>query len=658
MVFAGEDCSILKIHKMLMAGVNPAQRDTKVLKYMHKLFSTCLLVQDGSNVSELEITEVNLHPGNGFSPDQGKSILLAGGFSSITPESGFPSSSTLQLNHDLAKFSAEELSVIARAELKRINAIDYRSYTVDADNRVCVISDNGEQLEKFIDTYGGVLEIEPLLVKGYHPEIPTATELSIDSNGPKCHLKYQIRSPINFELCTYCGECGPACPEGCISENLFINYNICTFCKECEKVCEAKAIDVHGAISKTLDVPALIILGKFSVELPEGSGNVFYEETLSDYFATLFPCQIDEVVSCNNGLCQFSGNIGRGCDLCLSSCSYGAITQDGRGVTVDSLKCEECGACVAACPTGALQNERFSDSSFVDYFCDVAIPQDGTVVIGDEKSLHGLWWQQQGKKRDNIFFLQYENVQSLTLFHFLYLLSRGARQIVLLESEAQEGGQPSAEKQRSLANEILGQLYDTHDAVVSCRLQDFDSLLDTPKDAPSVGSFGSVQKIDTFVNRRRSLVYALEALVNNSGREISMRPEGYIPFATVSCNSERCTQCMACLGGCRIEAMSADQQQLTLNHIGAMCVGCGLCVRICPENALTISPEFTLAGDFFAPALMAKAEPMACKSCGKVFGTRKSFDRVMAILSKKETVDTSHFEYCDTCRVVKIFETE
>ncbi len=641
---------------MLVAGADPVQHEAKVWKFMHKLFPTCLLIQDGSNSPELQITEVNLHPGCGFPSDQGKTILLAGGFSSITAESGFPLSSTLQLNHALATLGAGELATLAQAELKRFNGLDYRSYTVEADNRVCVLGDNAEQLNKFMDTYGGVLNVEPLLVKGYHPEIPTVTELNIDNHGLQCRLEYQVRSPINLELCTYCGACGPACPEQCISEKLFVNYDACTFCKECEKVCVAKAIDVHSALSKVLEVPALIILGTFKVELSEGFGKVFYEDNLAEYFATLFPSQIDEIITCNNDLCQYSGNLGRGCDLCLSSCPHGAIIQDSKGVSVDSFKCEECGACVAACPTGALQNQRFNDSSFVDYFCAVTIPPDGTVVIGDEKSLHGLWWQEQGKRRENTFFLHYDTAHSLSLFHFMFLLSRGARRIILLEREGQEDGIPAAKKQMSLANEMLNRLYDIDDAVLSCSLDDFGSLMT----APLAGSFGSPAGTGytAFNNRRHSLVVALEALVKNSGRELSMQPEGYIPFATVSCNSERCTQCMACLNDCRIEAMRADPQQLSLNHLGAMCVGCGLCVRICPENALTISQEFTLGNDFFVPREMAKAEPMACKKCGKVFGTRKSFDRVMAILSKKETVDTSHFEYCDTCRVVKLFESE
>lgn len=618
---------------------------------MSKLFSTCLLIQESSNITKLEMTEVNLHPGIDFSPDQGKPILLAGGFSSITPESGFPLSSTLQLNYDLAAFNAEELKNIALAELGRINQINYRSYTAETDKRVCVISDNSKRLTTFIDIYAGLLDIEPILVKGYHPDIPTVTECEISAYGDGYRLDYQLRSPINFETCTYCGRCGPVCPEQCIAENLFVDFTTCTFCKECEKVCGAKAIDVHGAINNVLNIPAIIILGDFKMDVPAGADGVFHEENLQDYFKTLFPSQIDEIITWEKKLCHFSGN--HGCDLCLSSCFHAAITQDFRGVTINSLKCEECGACVAACPTGALQNERFSDGSFVGYFRNVNIPRDGTVVIGDKDTLHRLWWRQQGRRCENIFFLQYDSVASLSLFHFMFLLNSGARRIVVLESCGQIDAQ--AKKQLNLANHLLTQLFDIEDAVVSCRLQDFDVLMTAPL-AGSFGNFGKVRQ-DTFINRRQSLAAALESLVKQSGRQVTLRPDEFIPFATVSCDRDRCTQCMACLNGCRIEAMRANPQGFTLNHLQALCVGCGLCADICPENALAISSEFTLGNNFFMPIELAKAEPMICKSCGKVFGTRKSFDRVMAILSEKETVDIRHFEFCDVCRVVKIFET-
>jgi ferredoxin len=115
---------------------------------------------------------------------------------------------------------------------------------------------------------------------------------------------------------------------------------------------------------------------------------------------------------------------------------------------------------------------------------------------------------------------------------------------------------------------------------------------------------------------------------------------------------------MACLNDCKIGAMVADAEQLMLGHVAALCVGCGICARICPEDALMIKAGFTLDAAFFLTREFSRAEPMACKQCGKVFGTKKSFEKVMSILQQKETVDTSHFEYCEDCRVLRLFDEQ
>lgn len=43
-----------------------------------------------------------------------------------------------------------------------------------------------------------------------------------------------------------------------------------------------------------------------------------------------------------------------GCGACVAACRTGAIRLTGSAVEIDATLCNECGACVAACPTGAL----------------------------------------------------------------------------------------------------------------------------------------------------------------------------------------------------------------------------------------------------------------------------------------------------------------
>lgn len=105
-----------------MAGAGPLKCVKMVSNFMRKQFSTCLLFQGGSFAPGLLKTEVNLHPGFGFSPDQGEAVFLAGGFSSVSPESGFPLSPTLQLNRDQAEIAGAELQRMSARNCRRLSS--------------------------------------------------------------------------------------------------------------------------------------------------------------------------------------------------------------------------------------------------------------------------------------------------------------------------------------------------------------------------------------------------------------------------------------------------------------------------------------------------------------------------------------------------------
>jgi len=43
-----------------------------------------------------------------------------------------------------------------------------------------------------------------------------------------------------------------------------------------------------------------------------------------------------------------------GCGACIAACPAGAITFDGECARIDEALCAECGTCVDECPVGAI----------------------------------------------------------------------------------------------------------------------------------------------------------------------------------------------------------------------------------------------------------------------------------------------------------------
>lgn len=617
---------------------------------MDNALNTLLLVHGTDGQPKIIDAKINLHPGRSFSPDQGKTVLLAGGFASIVPETGFLLSSTLQLNADLTPASPQHLEHIAIAELEREQSQVYRSYTVDADTRLCVVSASATSLANFVETYGGVLSIEPLLVKGSDSRYPTVTEMSVERGlHAGVSIEYGVRSPLDTSLCTYCGACGKVCPESCISPHLFFDFSRCSFCKKCEELCPVGAIEIYGLEYQTLHVPALLLLDGCQVEGAADCRSVYREESFDGYLQQLYPFQVDEIVSINTSLCHYNSGHGAGCTLCFDACQYGAVSLKG-GVAIDPLLCEECGDCVSVCPTGVLQYERFTDSSFVHYFSKITSSYSAaSVVLADTNTLHEFWWHHHGERYKDTMFFACDRVEFFNLFHFLYLYSQGVSRVVLMQTPGVAGR--AMVRSAHLANTILTALFACDAPIVVV-----DTINPELLRKPAPHLLKNFYLMPELKNRRDAMTGVLEYLVKASGKTPGFKGTPQTSFATISCDTNTCTQCMSCLNVCKIRAMRTDETEMVLSHLSALCIGCGLCVHICPENALQMSHAFQFTEDFFAPHVLAEGDPMACKKCGKVYGTRKSYDRVMSILSSKESVDTSHFEYCDTCRVVRLFE--
>jgi len=587
--------------------------------------------------------------------DSAAGVVLRSGFSRNDESPDVVLSAALQLNGDCTAMEQEELAAFAEAELEKQHRVSYRSYDVEPNFRVCVIADSADSLEKFSETYGGILEIEPLLIGAYHEDFVHAEELEVNSAGKGYRVSYTLKSPLHLNRCTYCGLCGRICPEHCISENLYFDFGICTFCTDCEKKCPEKAIDLHGIERVTLDIPAIVTLGEPHLSLPVEKGAIFSENQLTDFLATLYSCRVDEVITCDHSICHLNGGSSgtTGCRACLHSCSFGAVTIVNNHIGIDPFTCTECGACVSACPTGAIQNLKLTDRSFLDFFRSFELQQGINIVAGSPENLKRFWWYTDEQHFDSSLFLELPQSESLSLMHLLFLFAHGAQSVHVLSEK--NGSNANLRSTVDEANLLLSRWFDAYGVYNVVEPEELSAEMFRGR-SPSASS--TQFKDLGFINRRQKLSNVMQFLGFSANRDLTIENGEVRNFGTVQCNEDLCTQCLACLNCCPIEALSGDAENLTLGWNGGLCVGCRSCIEACPENALSYSSRAVLDKSYFETRAIARAEPMHCEGCGKVFGTRKSFDRVIEILSRKQQNPPEHLHYCEDCRVLKLLENQ
>lgn len=594
---------------------------------------------------------VTSHPGAAPSSADNleRSILLAGGFSTIHPDSSFPLSSTLQLNGDLTDMEDTRMLALARAEFSRHGSQSYKSYTREADPRVTVLGTDADSLKNFLETYGGVLQIDPILTKGYDSELTTSQELQIHPEKNGFRISFTVKQPVDLGRCTYCGACGPACPEHCLSEQLFLDFSHCSFCKECLAACPHDAIDLYAVERRELATPSILLLDGCTIDLPERQKNIYTEDSLPDLFASIYATEVVEAIAWESATCQYSARLGTGCSACLAACHHGAIKQGSGGIVIDHLACVECGACLSSCPTGALQYKRFDDTAFVEYFRGFPLTPGTTVVIGSEEELHKYWWHSKNRKHKNVFFMEYPTTPALHIMHFLMLYAMGAKRILVLGRDSSK-----TEPQAALSNTVLQTLFKQDQVIRLTNIAALNTILAETDDSEPLSH---LYHDFSYSTRRGKLIDILQFLRQQSDAEPAKITTEY--FGEIICDENRCTQCIACVNECRMEALVADAASYSLKHTPVQCVQCGICVSVCPEQALTMSPGLALQSSFFTEKLLAQAEPAKCKGCGKVFGTRKSLERVIAILSSKNMWDSGDdlLSYCEDCRVINLYQS-
>ena len=564
--------------------------------------------------------------------------VLAGLFSREAEEGGLLPSPTLLLN--LPFFKPEDLFKLALAEKARFEENVYKSYLLDTRaETTAVFSREPDKLSAFLEAYGGLFKARAFSLKRDR-RFPLIEDLEIVEAEGGFELSYLRFAPFDVEKCSRCALCARLCPQGAIGPELVIDPARCDGCRKCEKACPEGALDLSRFERVEEKVRFLLFLEEVPEGVPQRPGLVFSGDELYAFLAQLGAFEVVESLRLSGARCHYAPRFEAGCKLCFSVCPREALKVTPEGLLIEHFLCKDCGRCVSSCPTGALEYTLLDDRGFSAYLSALPDLSGRVVVIGREEALEELFWSPHFPEEGPFFFLAHQAPKGLHLAQILSFFVRGARMVAFLGK---------APKVVGLSNELLEALFGKQPILV---VED--------REIPSLpareGLEVALEELPPFKSRRRWLSALLFTLWETAGRpSLSLSAEG---FGRLVFDEQACTLCLACLNECREEALKADPENYALTYEPGLCVACGLCVRVCPEGALRLEEGLFLEEAFFRRRVLARDEPLYCRRCGKVFGTRKSQKKVREVLSSlgrfAEVLEV--LDLCEDCRVKELFE--
>jgi len=373
----------------------------------------------------------------------------------------------------------------------------------------------------------------------------------------------------------------------------------------------------------------------------------------------------------NPDICAHGRNGKRGCTRCIDACPAEAIVSIGETVQVNPYLCQGGGACAMACPSGAMTYAypaaRDLLAALRRLLADYAAA-GGTapcLLMHDAGSGAVLESDLAAAMPQRILPVEIEEIGSVGMDVWLACLAYGADAVVMLTCDRTPPQVIEAlQEQLAVAEAILtGMGFDAG------RLRAVNA--DQPESARAALAAlpaGVARQPASFVappsDKRGTLRLALrhlQALAPAQRRVIEL-PAG-APFGEVRVDAAACTLCMSCASACPTHALQDGRGLPQLNFREWSCIQCGICVRTCPENAISLAARLLTDVDSRErPRTLHEEQPLCCVACGKPFATRSMLDKLTRKLEGHWMFQTEEarrrLQMCEDCRVRDLFNAE
>ncbi|CUH38995.1 Pyruvic-ferredoxin oxidoreductase subunit delta [Jannaschia seosinensis] len=348
-------------------------------------------------------------------------------------------------------------------------------------------------------------------------------------------------------------------------------------------------------------------------------------------------------------LCAHSRAEQTGCTRCLDLCPTSAITPVGDHVSVDPMICAGCGACSAACPSGAIS---YDAPPVEDVFRRIEVlarvyrsfGRAPSLVVHDDhgREMIALSARHGRGLPDHAIPLHLPALAAFGHAEMLAALGAGFARVDVIPGPRTE--RAPLEYQAALADALAGRA-----AVRLLDVADPDAMESRLCEELPTGNSDPILPLGT----RRQVTRVAAAALHDGAPTIAL-PEG-APYGAVLVDKEACTLCLSCVSLCPSGALLDNPDRPELRFQEDACLQCGLCANICPEDAIALEPRMDLSPAALSPRILNAEEPAECVECGKPFGVASTIERIAGMLADKHPMFGAEkarmIRMCDTCRV-------
>jgi len=351
------------------------------------------------------------------------------------------------------------------------------------------------------------------------------------------------------------------------------------------------------------------------------------------------------------------------CRRCLDGCPCNAIDITDVGIHFDASRCTECALCMRDCPTGVFSHDEFipvdltasaKGKKELALYCqasepsrvtanDLAIPCHGLLddrllvalrSMGVEQlNLHGLDKCSDCPSREGVQRLTQtlESAPTTLKVHFpsLHGISEGGDVFPLTSGENRTGAKSPIARRDFLEGSVNIVAYAALSVLPIKLLQE---------QVPENGLIVSEQ--NECMIKHVPQFHRL-ACLNLQAGEISISDTGNSQTWFYEVRDHGiCDACAICSLSCPTGALFIEdaQQTLKLNHQPSNCIGCGLCITLCPQQSLQFfAVDVASILDHSSHTLFA-CEKLTCRSCGSSFTRLDDDSRLCRTCEKEKTI--------------------